>query len=99
MGLLSIAIWLPVAFGALLLALGASARLTTSRYDGTALIAAAHLGQVRLFEQGQHLGEGLRPKVPRVVVGQRHGIKVTLQDRNDARMGSKGVHLVARRPV
>ena len=27
-----------------LLALGASARLTTSRYDGTALIAAAHLG-------------------------------------------------------
>jgi ankyrin repeat protein len=29
---------------ALLLELGASARLTTSRYDGTALIAAAHLG-------------------------------------------------------
>jgi ankyrin repeat protein len=29
---------------ALLLKLGASARLTTSRYDGTALIAAAHLG-------------------------------------------------------
>jgi hypothetical protein len=29
---------------ALLLSLGASARLTTSRYDGTALIAAAHLG-------------------------------------------------------
>ena len=29
---------------ALLLALGASARLVTSRYDGTALIAAAHLG-------------------------------------------------------
>lgn len=29
---------------ALLLALGASAKLTTSRYDGTALIAAAHLG-------------------------------------------------------
>ena len=29
----------------LLLALGASAKLTTSRYDGTALIAAAHLGQ------------------------------------------------------
>lgn len=28
----------------LLLDLGASARLTTSRYDGTALIAAAHLG-------------------------------------------------------
>jgi len=28
----------------LLLALGASAKLTTSRYDGTALIAAAHLG-------------------------------------------------------
>ena len=27
-----------------LLALGASAKLTTSRYDGTALIAAAHLG-------------------------------------------------------
>jgi len=29
---------------ALLLALGASAKLITSRYDGTALIAAAHLG-------------------------------------------------------
>ncbi|MEO9149732.1 MAG: ankyrin repeat domain-containing protein, partial [Burkholderiaceae bacterium] len=29
---------------ALLLELGASAALTTSRYDGTALIAAAHLG-------------------------------------------------------
>lgn len=29
---------------ALLLELGASAKLTTSRYDGTALIAAAHLG-------------------------------------------------------
>jgi uncharacterized protein len=29
---------------ALLLTLGASAKLTTSRYDGTALIAAAHLG-------------------------------------------------------
>jgi len=29
---------------ALLLALGASAKLVTSRYDGTALIAAAHLG-------------------------------------------------------
>lgn len=29
---------------ALLLSLGASARLVTSRYDGTALIAAAHLG-------------------------------------------------------
>jgi uncharacterized protein len=29
---------------ALLLSLGASARQTTSRYDGTALIAAAHLG-------------------------------------------------------
>lgn len=29
---------------ALLLGLGASARLVTSRYDGTALIAAAHLG-------------------------------------------------------
>ncbi|TFZ04420.1 ankyrin repeat domain-containing protein [Ramlibacter rhizophilus] len=28
----------------LLLSLGASAKLTTSRYDGTALIAAAHLG-------------------------------------------------------
>jgi hypothetical protein len=27
-----------------LLSLGASAKLTTSRYDGTALIAAAHLG-------------------------------------------------------
>jgi ankyrin repeat protein len=29
-----------------LLALGASAKLTTSRYDGTASIAAAHLGHV-----------------------------------------------------
>jgi len=31
-----------------LLAAGASAKLTTSRYDGTALIAAAHLGHVEV---------------------------------------------------
>jgi len=40
---------------ALLLSLGASAKLTTSRYDGTALIAAAHLGHdgvVRQLIQG-----------------------------------------------
>lgn len=35
----------------LLLALGASAKLTTSRYDGTALIAAAHLGHVGIVRQ------------------------------------------------
>jgi ankyrin repeat protein len=34
-----------------LLALGASARLTTSRYDGTALIAAAHLGHDGVVKQ------------------------------------------------
>lgn len=34
-----------------LLALGASARQTTSRYDGTALIAAAHLGHVGVVGQ------------------------------------------------
>jgi uncharacterized protein len=34
-----------------LLALGASAKLTTSRYDGTALIAAAHLGHVGVVRQ------------------------------------------------
>jgi ankyrin repeat protein len=34
-----------------LLAVGASARLTTSRYDGTALIAAAHLGHVGVVQQ------------------------------------------------
>jgi hypothetical protein len=34
-----------------LLALGASARLTTSRYDGTALIAAAHLGHAGVVRQ------------------------------------------------
>ena len=34
-----------------LLALGASARLTTSRYDGTALIAAAHLGHAGVVQQ------------------------------------------------
>ena len=34
-----------------LLALGASARLTTSRYDGTALIAAAHLGHHGVVRQ------------------------------------------------
>ena len=34
-----------------LLAGGASARLTTSRYDGTALIAAAHLGHVGVVKQ------------------------------------------------
>ena len=35
----------------LLLALGASARLITSRYDGTALIAAAHLGHDGVVKQ------------------------------------------------
>ena len=35
----------------LLLALGASARLVTSRYDGTALIAAAHLGHDGIVRQ------------------------------------------------
>jgi uncharacterized protein len=34
-----------------LLALGASAKLTTSRYDGTALIAAAHLGHEGVVRQ------------------------------------------------
>lgn len=34
-----------------LLSLGASAKLTTSRYDGTALIAAAHLGHVGVVKQ------------------------------------------------
>ena len=34
-----------------LLAAGASAKLTTSRYDGTALIAAAHLGHVGVVKQ------------------------------------------------
>jgi ankyrin repeat protein len=35
----------------LLLSLGASARLITSRYDGTALIAAAHLGHDGVVRQ------------------------------------------------
>src|SRR5690606_23718856 len=35
----------------LLLALGASARQVTSRYDGTALIAAAHLGHAGIVRQ------------------------------------------------
>ncbi len=35
----------------LLLSLGASARQTTSRYDGTALIAAAHLGHAGVVRQ------------------------------------------------
>ena len=35
----------------LLLELGSSARLTTSRYDGTALIAAAHLGHDGVVKQ------------------------------------------------
>ena len=34
-----------------LLSLGASARLVTSRYDGTALIAAAHLGHAGIVRQ------------------------------------------------
>lgn len=36
---------------AALLALGASAKLITSRYDGTALIAAAHLGHAGVVKQ------------------------------------------------
>ncbi|HEX2829674.1 MAG TPA: ankyrin repeat domain-containing protein [Burkholderiales bacterium] len=35
----------------LLLSLGASAKLVTSRYDGTALIAAAHLGHAGVVQQ------------------------------------------------
>jgi ankyrin repeat protein len=35
----------------LLLSLGASAKLVTSRYDGTALIAAAHLGHAGVVKQ------------------------------------------------
>ena len=35
----------------LLLSLGASAKLVTSRYDGTALIAAAHLGHAGIVRQ------------------------------------------------
>ena len=35
----------------MLLELGASAKLTTSRYDGTALIAAAHLGHDGVVRQ------------------------------------------------
>ena len=35
----------------MLLALGASAKLVTSRYDGTALIAAAHLGHDGVVRQ------------------------------------------------
>jgi uncharacterized protein len=35
----------------LLLSLGASAKLVTSRYDGTALIAAAHLGHAGIVKQ------------------------------------------------
>ena len=35
----------------MLLSLGASAKLTTSRYDGTALIAAAHLGHDGVVKQ------------------------------------------------
>jgi ankyrin repeat protein len=35
----------------MLLSLGASAKLITSRYDGTALIAAAHLGHAGVVKQ------------------------------------------------
>jgi uncharacterized protein len=44
---------------ALLLALGASARLITSRYDGTALIAAAHLGHHGVVQQFSTAGAPL----------------------------------------
>ncbi len=37
---------------AVLLAMGASAKLVTSRYDGTALIAAAHLGHAATAARG-----------------------------------------------
>ena len=42
-----------------LLALGASAKLTTSRYDGTALIAAAHLGHDGVVRQLVNAGAPL----------------------------------------
>ena len=44
---------------AVLLSLGASAKLTTSRYDGTALIAAAHLGHDGVVRQLIHAGAPL----------------------------------------
>ena len=44
---------------ALLLSLGASAKLTTSRYDGTALIAAAHLGHDGVVRQLVNAGAPL----------------------------------------
>ena len=44
---------------ALLLSLGASAKLTTSRYDGTALIAAAHLGHDGVVRLLIHAGAPL----------------------------------------
>ena len=42
-----------------LLQLGASAKQTTSRYDGTALIAAAHLGHDGVVRQLIAAGKGL----------------------------------------
>lgn len=44
---------------AALLGLGASARMVTSRYDGTALIAAAHLGHDGVVRQLIHAGAPL----------------------------------------
>lgn len=41
------------------LALGASAKNITSRYDGTALIAAAHLGHVEVVKRLIHSGAPL----------------------------------------
>jgi ankyrin repeat protein len=43
----------------LLLSLGASAKLVTSRYDGTALIAAAHLGHAGVVRQLTEAGAPL----------------------------------------
>ena len=47
---------------ALLLSLGASAKLTTSRYDGTALIAAAHLGHDGVVRQLIACRRAARPR-------------------------------------
>jgi hypothetical protein len=84
----------------LLLALGASAKLTTSRYDGTALIASAHLGHDGVVRQLIAAGAPLdhvnnlhwTAAIEAVVLGDGGAPQATLRALVDARQ------LAARRP-
>lgn len=54
---------------------------------------AAKPADALAVQQGQHLAEGLRTEVARVIVRQGHGVEVPLERLQDARVGAEGVGL------